>query len=289
MSGLFGGALCATLYSVPALCAHLGSVFNMGAIFLSLLSLLPLFLVGLCFGRKSLIIAVLVSSLINGVAMTPQHGIVHFFMNGLPIILIVDRLLNMKDPLFLDEIIAWIIGVGAFMTLIQSFDPLGMTELMSKEMNDQNLTPSEVHSPEEVRHFFTLIMSYMPGFFAMGWCGNIIINISLAQGVLTGIEKSMVATPSLKDLKLSKVWLIPLIICLSLSFVGAGFVTLLAQNLLFVLFIPFLLQGLAPIHGGLSKGQLIFFYCLLALFFSWALLFVAFAGIIITLRRKTAL
>lgn len=253
---------------------------------LSTLAPLPLFLVGFSFGRKAATVAVIVSSILIALISSPLQVIPHVLMNGLPLILIVDRVLAMRDNVSLELTLKWICGIAFVFATVGSFilsmvDPAEVLKVL--------LDPKAMAAqPKEVLDFMALIMPYMPGFFSLSWCAAVTANMSLAQGVLTGMGKSMVATPSLQDLKLSKVWLIPLIVCLSVSFVGAGFVTLLAQNLLFVLLLPFLLQGLAPIHGGLSRGMLVFFYCLM-FFFSWALLFVAFAGIIITLRRKTAL
>jgi len=279
-SGILGGALCATLFAFSTL------IPNVGTAMVSALAPLPLFLVGLSFGRQATTVAVIVSSAMIGFLLSPLQAIPHVLMNGLPIILLMNRVLAMRDNVSLESILKWICGIALVFAAVGSFilslvDPAEVLKAL--------LDPKAMASqPKEVIDVITLIMPYMPGFFALSWCAAVITNMALAQGVLTGMGKSMVATPSLKDLTLSKVWLIPLIVCLSVSFVGAGFVSLLAQNLLFVLFVPFLLQGLAPIHGGLSRGMLIFFYFLM-FFFSWALVFVAFAGIIITLRRKTTL
>lgn len=284
-SGILGGALCATLFAFAAL------VPNVGTAMLSTLAPLPLFLVGFSFGRKAATVAVIASSILIALIASPLQVIPHVLMNGLPIILLVDRILAMRDDISLELALKWICGIAVVFAGVGSFI---LSLVDSAEVLKALLDPKAMASqPKKVMDFMILIMPYMPGFFALSWCAGVIANMSLAQGVLTGIEKSMVATPSLKDLALSKAWLIPLIVCLSVSFVGAGFVTLLAQNLLFVLLLPFLLQGLAPIHGGLSRGMLMFFYFLMffmmLFLFLLPLLFVAFAGIIITLRRKTAL
>lgn len=130
----------------------------------------------------------------------------------------------------------------------------------------------------------TNIFSFLPGFFTFSWMLMMLLNASVAQGLLVRFNANLRPSPSFKAIQLPKNFLIAVGLSLILAFVGVGTLELLGKNAALTLAFPFFLTGLGVVHylfqkTSFAKIGLTLFYCALLLFL-WPALFVIFLGII---------
>jgi hypothetical protein len=122
------------------------------------------------------------------------------------------------------------------------------------------------------------------GMSALGGMLWIVVNGTLAQSLLVRFARNMRPTPDYAALELPA-WLGPALAAdAALAALVPGTVGLVAQNLLFVLALPYFLLGLAVIHTLArrlaTRGMVLVLVYGLLIFMGWAALMVAALGLL---------
>ncbi|MBS0271732.1 MAG: DUF2232 domain-containing protein [Proteobacteria bacterium] len=283
---ILGGLLSATLSLL-----HLFPV--PGLIFISYLATLPLFLVGLGLGLRSLYGASLIATLLIILLEGPLLGGEFFIFSALGSTFLINRaLLNRKKAsgqidwypasLLLRDItlaagLVMVIALGVYLYFTQGGDAHALIKSFLKAFDPQNHL-------KDAESLLNTIFPFLPGFFSFSWTLMMLINAALAQGLLIRFNHNLRPSPSLVGLKTPKSFLLLLFLSLLLSMIGIGSLALLGKNAVLILLVPFFLVGLGVIHEWIHKmpfvtAGLTLFYALMFLFI-WPIFGVILIGIL---------
>lgn len=264
-----------------------------GLAFLSYFSPLPFFLLGLSSGLRPLYGAVVIATLLVCLIGGLFTGGEFFIFSGLgPAFLVNRALLNRKTAskkrawypasfllrdLTLSSGLVMLLGLGVYLYFTHGGDTQIFVKMLLKNLDPHNQI-------REAEPLLRTILPLLPGFFALSWAVMMLINGSLAQGVLVRFQRNLRPSPSLKTLEPPKMFLILFGLALLLSLIGVAPLELLGKNTAFVLAFPFFLIGLGFVHGWFQKTpyatiSLTFFYFFLLLLI-WPALFVVLLGIL---------
>jgi hypothetical protein len=280
-----GGLLSATLSFFPVL-------FHPAFILLSYLATLPLFLIGLGLGLYSLYGAALIASILVFIVEGALAGSEFFVLSALgPIFLVNRALLNRKKG----GKIAWypstyllrdLTLASAVVTVMALGVYLYFTHGESTQTFINNFL--KVFDPEgklkDVAPLLDMLFSLLPGFLALSWSVMMIINGTLAQGLLVRFHRNLRTSPTLKDLRAPDKLNLILGLTLLLALFGVGTLALVGKNFSIIFLLPFFLIGLGMVHNWLHKtsfatfGLTIFYFSLLTLF--WPIFIVILIGIL---------
>lgn len=264
-----------------------------GLAFLSYFSPLPFFLLGLSYGLRPLYGAVAIATLLVGISGGFFMGSEFFIFSGLgPAFLVNRALLNrvtpskkrnwypasflLRDLTFAAGLIM-LIGLGVYLYFTHGGDKQDVVTILLKNLDPQNQI-------REIEPLLKAILPLLPGFFALSWAVMMLINGTLAQGLLVRFQRNIRPSPTLKDLEAPKMFLILLGLSFLLSFIGLGPLELLGKNTALIMVFPFFLIGLGLVHVWLHKtsyaslGLTLFYFLLILLI--WPALFVIFLGIL---------
>lgn len=252
--GAAAGVLSGVMHTAP-----FGGPF--GAMILAFLALLPLFAVGLSQGLMSAIAAGIAG--VAAVALIGGGGRMLTYAGAFAVpvaVLVRQALLNRQGPDGSVEwyppglLLCWLSGFGIAMGLyfmVQLSGPEAaesMRQFLAGVLGQLNPT-GEV----SIDDFAAAVLRFLPGMVAASWMIVFVINGALAQGLLSGFNRSLRPSPTMADIRLP----LPLI----LMFPAALLATMLpgkageaALMVLFVVSVPLFLQGLAVVHA-LAGGQ----------------------------------
>lgn len=294
-----GGALSAVVGALAAF----GSF---GGILLAYFCQLPLFLVGLSMGTT----ASAVAAAIAGSAVILMGGLfgalIFILFNAAPVVILVRQALLFRTdaegamewyPAGLLAAAATAFGL-ALLALV--FAGLGMTtagvEESVRQFLDQFAERLEITwRPGAREQFIATIAPILPGAIGLSWLMMLVVNGTLAQGLLLRFGRNLRPSPDFANMELPR-WL-P--IAAAALVIGAvllpGAPGLFARNAALIVSLPFFLVGLAVAHAvarRIAAGPmlLILFYILMLLF-GWPIVIVAFIGLVeqmTELRRRLA-
>lgn len=280
-----GGLLSATLSFSPAL-------FHPAFILFSYLATLPLFLIGLGLGLYSLYGAALIASILVFIVEGALAGSEFFVLSALgPIFLVNRALLNRKQggkitwypstyllrDLTLASAVVTVITLGAYLYFTQGTDTQTFVNNFLKVFDPEGQL-------KDAKSFLHMLFPFLPGFFALSWAMMMIINGTLAQGLLVRFHHNLRTSPTLSNLRAPDKMTLVLGLSFLLSLFGVGTLGLIGKNFTIIFLFPFFLIGLGMIHGWFHKtsfttlGLTIFYFCLLILF--WPVFIVILIGIL---------
>ncbi|MDI9635931.1 DUF2232 domain-containing protein [Geitlerinema splendidum] len=280
-----GGLLSATLSFSPAL-------FHPAFILFSYLATLPLFLIGLGLGLYSLYGAALIASILVFIVEGALAGSEFFVLSALgPIFLVNRALLNRKQKgnviwypstyllrdLTLASAVVTVIALGVYLYFSQGEDAQIFVNNFLKVFDPEGHL-------KDAKPILYMLFPFLSGFFALSWSVMMIINGTLAQGLLVRFHHNLRTSPTLNDLRAPDKLLPVLGLTLLLSLFGVGTLGLIGRNFTLIFLFPFFLIGLGMIHNWFHKtsfatlGLTIFYFCLLILF--WPIFIVVLIGIL---------
>jgi len=264
-----------------------------GLVFISYLATLPLFLVGLGVGLWPLYGAALIATLFVLFIEGPVFAAEFFVFSALgPAFLINRALLNRKKSskevvwypssfllrdLTLASGVIMLLALGVYLYMMQGNDVHALVKTLLETFDPQG----HLKDAEPV---LIKIFPFLPGFFAFSWAIMILINATLAQGLLIRFKRNLRPSPTLENLEVPKSFLILLGLSIFLSWVGVGSLELLGKSATCVLILPFFFVGLGVVHRLIQKTPfatvgLTIFYIVLFVFL-WPALFVILLGIL---------
>jgi predicted membrane protein DUF2232 len=289
---------------IVAACLFLTVVFGSpGAVILVSLTQLPLFIAGLWLGLRAALLAAIAAALILVVVGNLIGAALFVGFDGLPVVLLVRQALlarpgpGTKVVWYPPGLLTlWLTGLalaGFAVALLLLGGPHGFEEDLRQALRITlgRLVPAPAAERDEVADALARIF---PGMTAASWMIVVMINGSLAQGLLLRFAANWRPSPDLADLALPG-WLAIVLAAAAAASLFAGPARFVGINVLIVLAVPFCLAGLAVLHT-LSRRfarpavPLTLFYLFAALF-GWPFLLIAIVGLVdssIGLRRRLA-
>jgi len=296
---LIAGLGSAVLYAVAINGSMLGIV-------LAYVAMLPLFLIGLSFGKRATIIAAMVASvailLFGGIVPGLIFGVSH----GLPACAVTGLALHNRK--WTDGNLYWypsgrlLMGLslwsgalvaitGAALQLLASGFADGVEHFLQAmaqtfaQIGDVTINPSALNQ----------VAMILPSIVAISWMLMATVNGLLAQAVLRRLGRNLRPSLRLVEVKIGGPWIGAFGVCMLVGLTIPGDIGYGATNIAIVLAYPLFFQGLSVIHsmihhwggGPLAVGL---FYALL-IFMGWLALAVVALGLaepIVRLRTRIA-
>ncbi len=250
-----------------------------GALLLAYLAPLPLFMAGLSLGLPGAAIAILVESVISGLAAGPTYAAIQIVVYGIPIaVLCRQALLSRTDgqgqvhwypP---GQLLLWLSGLaagGMFIAVVAlSLFSDGLIAHINTVMEP---FVAQFAVPEQ-REMLMSLLDYLPALFASSWILGLVFNGILAQGLLTRFGQNLRPSPKMADIRLPIAWIVLSAAALALATMD-GLIGVCGKTLAAIAIVPYFLLGLGVIHGYIQSWKarwiiLIMFYGLL---FMWPL------------------
>ena len=289
---------------VAAACLYLTLLLGSpGALILVYLTQLPLFLAGLWLGAGAAALAGLTACAVMLAVGDLTSAVLFAVLNAAPVVLLVRQALLARRSA--DESILWfppglmtawltvlaLAGMAAAMVLtggphalqtaLAGFVGQALDRLAAQPLPDRDVIAAT-------------IAAIVPGMVALSWMAMVVINASLAQGLLVRFGANWRPTPDLAALTLPY-WLAALLGAAAAATLAGGAAGFVGINVMIALFLPFCLAGLAVLHVAVRRlanptPALIAFYTMSGLF-GWPLLAVAVLGLLenwLGLRRRLA-
>jgi hypothetical protein len=239
-----------------ALAATLGTP---GAIIFAYLTQLPLFAVGLGHGAASLAIAGAVGAAMLTLVENGLFALVFIGLNVLPAYWLTRlALLNRPLPDGTAQwyppglLVTWMTGVavaglviayivfggaeGGLPGTVERFIRAGLTMM--------------VGGPEaQIETAVAAVAPLFPAVVLVSWMVMVVVNGSLAQGLLVRFGHNRRPTPRVSEIELPRWALFPVAVALALAILGEGVAAHFGSNVSLVLCLPFFFVGLAVIHA----------------------------------------
>ena len=260
-----GGA--ATVSAAMFLAIMLGSF---GALLLAYLAMLPLFLAGLGIGWMASGIAGLLGAAGVAFAVGPRWAAIFLVVFVLPAVVLTQRALLARpkddDPasteiewyptglltLWLCAIpvaavsAMWLYYLGADGGLKAAVGLVVQQTMESFEASFEQITGASEASRAALE---ATIVANLPGWLALHWAFVVLLNGTLAQGLLVRFQRALRPSPVLAAMVLPRWVVLPFAVALALGLYGGGEIGYLASNLTPVLAMPLFLAGLAVVHA----------------------------------------
>jgi len=292
---------------------YLATVFGTpGAMLLSYMAQLPLFIAGLWLGTGAAALAGLTGTLLLllGNGLDVVAAAIFVALNAGPVVLLVRQALlaRRRDDGTLvwyppGLLVAWLTALalaGFAGALLLLGGPEGLQAavrgILAEVLGRLDRQPAAVGNAGALDRdqFAAMLATIVPGIVAMSWMVMAIVNAALAQGLLARFGANWRPSPALAELGLP-IWL-PLALGLAAAAtLVAGAPRFIGINVMISLAVPFCLAGLAVLHAAARRLShpamaLVSFYALAALF-GWPFLAVAVLGLLeswLGLRRRLA-
>jgi hypothetical protein len=288
------GIVAAALY----LAAVLGSS---GALILVYLTQLPLFVAGLWLGTTAASIAGLAATLVMLAASDVLAAAVFAALNAAPVALLVRQALLARrrrdggvDWYPPGLLTGWLTGLslaGIAVAVLLLGGPAGI-EAGLHQFFDRLLGELGDANPTDRDTLASVLVMVLPGVAAASWMAMVVVNGTLAQGLLGRFQAAWRPSPDLATLVLPVWVLIALAVAAAATTVG-GTGRFFGINAMIALSVPFCLAGLGVLHAGARRLShpvvaLTGFYVVAGLF-GWPLLVIAVVGMVeswLRLRRR---
>ena len=284
-----------------------------GALVFVYLASLPLFLAGLALGPKAGMVSSAVGFMAAGLFGGGLSAGVYGLMQALPAWMIVRQMLLQRpagagpgpgngpesiqeaviDPgaaiewYPLGDMLCWLTmlaaGLLVFMAVAAAGDN-GLSALVALNLEQilQSIAPEM--DPGRLEATVGIMAPLFPGAAGVSWLLMIIVNVSLAQGLLVKLGHNLRPSPSYRDLQLPQWMSWPLVGSAVLALLGTGEMEYTGRNLAMILAVPYFFLGLTVFHAWAHRVSftgtvLVFFYLMLVLW-GWSALMVAGLGVI---------
>ena len=285
-----------------------------GALFFVYLASLPLFMAGLALGPKAAMVSSAVGFMTAGLFGGALSAGVFGLMQALPAWMIVRQMLLQRPagvgpgpgPGFgakasqgagqgtaiewypLGDMLCWLTVLAAgmlmFMAGASAIGENGLSAMVSMNLEHilQSLAPEM--DPGRLEATVGIMAPLFPGAAGVAWLLMIIVNVSLAQGLLVKLGHNLRPTPSYRDLQLPQWISWPLVGSAVLALLGTGEMEYTGRNLAMILAVPYFFLGLTIFHAWAHRvsftGTLLVFFYLMLVLWGWSALMVAGLGVV---------
>lgn len=264
---------------------------------------LPLFAAGLGLGLA----AVLIAGGIAAAAVLVAGGVgavLPFVASAvLPSVVVVRQALLWRTTTAGPEwyppglLLGWLTGLAAVALVAAALlvpEHADGLEGLVREQVGHGIDALGIREPRLRETLEALWVPFLPAMVTAAWLMVAMANAVLAQWLLVRAGRNLRPTPAYQAMALPD-WIGgALLVAMAVTWLSSGSIAYLARNLTAVLLVPYVLLGLAGIHGLARKrsngGMLLaLFYGLFFMMFGWAVIAVAGYGLVrhwTTLRRR---
>ncbi len=264
-----------------------------GGVLLAYLSPFPLLLSGLNLGMRPMNIAAAVAVVLAAVISSPLAAGLFAASIALPSWIIVRQALlgQVKD----ETIVGWF-PVGHILAMIAGLGTIFIAALAVTHLGVEGGLEGAVESflKEAFATWFVTadgvdpvmiagrLVPFFPGLVVSSWILLMVVNATVAQGLLVRLGRNIRPSPAYARLTLPD-WLSwAFVAAAALSLIGSGDLQYVGRNVAIVLAVPFFFLGLSTVHTAAQRlpnkrAMLAVFYMIL-LFFGWSALAVAGLG-----------
>ncbi|OSQ44907.1 DUF2232 domain-containing protein [Thalassospira alkalitolerans] len=273
------------------------------ALLLSYFGHLPLFLIGLWQGPKRLLVAAIAacSALVLLGGLLPFTVFLVVFA-GPAMLLTRMALVIRKDKNGQPDFVPTGIVVSAMAVMIAmvmivimgsvTAEGLDIQEFISQFLG-QMYSEMGVPMTPDVQNVIGMFQTYFPAIVAASWLLMLFANATLAQAILVRSGRNMRPSPDLALMALPGWSLFAFALAGFLVGFADGSLAYVARNVAVVLAVPFLLQGLALVHGQAArwpqKRMILTVFYIVAVLSTWSFIAITGLGIVehlIRLRGK---
>ena len=274
-----------------------------GALFFVYLASLPLFMAGLALGPKAGMISSAVGFMAVGLIGGSLSAGVFGLMQALPAWMIVRQML-LQRPAGVGpgpesgqgaaiewyppgDMLCWLTMLAAGMLVFMAVAAAGengLSALVALNLDQilQSIAPQMV--PERLEATVGIMAPLFPGAAGVSWLLMIIVNVSLAQGLLVKWGHNLRPSPVYGNLQLPQWMSWPLVGSAVLALLGTGEMEYTGRNLAIILAVPYFFLGLTVFHAWAHRvsftGTVLVFFYLMLVIWGWSALMVAGIGII---------
>ncbi len=285
-----GGVLSGLLYLALV-------VGSMGGIIFAYLSQVPLFLVGLGLGVRPVLIAGAIATAIIAGAGNWLSALLLLLTNIGPVWILTRQALLNRPGAVQGQLewyppgllLAWLTGmalvgiVGVPLFMLDSTEGVegaireGLTSALSV------MLPPHQGGTADPAAIAAQIAPFFLGMIAASWMTMVVVNGSLAQGVLAGFGRSIRPSPAIVEVDLPRWCYAALLLSAVVAVAVGGAVGYIARNLTIALVVPFFFQGLGVFHALIARwtartAAFVAFYIVLVVLV-WPVVFVIAAGL----------
>ncbi len=303
-----------TLIAIGAgvLSATLATAFLSGApgamVFVYLASL-PLFMAGLALGPKAGMVSSAVGFMAAGLVGGGLSAGVFGLTQALPAWMIVRQMLLQRPAgagagpgpgsgpesgqgaaiewYPLGDMLCWLTmlaaGLLVFMAVAAAGEN-GLSAMVALNLDQilQSLAPEM--DPGRLEATVGIMAPLFPGAAGVSWLLMIIVNVSLAQGLLVKFGHNLRPSPAYGKLQLPQWMSWPLVGSAVLALLGTGEMEYTGRNLAMILAVPYFFLGLTVFHAWAHRisftGTVLVFFYLMLVIWGWSALMVAGIGVI---------
>lgn len=294
-----GGLASALIYALTGM----GSF---GGILLAYFAPLPLYLIGFSLGFT----ASAAASAVAVIAMVILGGFlsaaIFVIVNALPALVIIRQALRSRadaqgQPVWYPAGLL-VIGLsltGAILYTVVALwleaQPAGLEGSVRAILEEMASRIIPAESANTRPAIVAMLTPMLPGFIAVSWLIMVVVNASLAQGLLVRFKRNFRPSPDIVDMEFPNWFPVAAAIAAMAGVLLPGALGYYGVNLAMILILPFFFMGLAVVHAVCRRNaatafMLTVFYGTLIVF-GWLALIVAALGLIepwVGLRRRFA-
>jgi len=274
-----------------------------GALFFVYLASLPLFMAGLALGPKAGMVSSAVGFMATGLVGGGLSAGVFGLMQALPAWMIVRQMLLQRPAGVgpgpggqgtaiewypLGDMLCWLTMLAAGMLVLLAVAAAagenGLSALVALNLDQflQSIAPDM--DPGHLETTVGIMAPLFLGAAGVSWLLMIVVNASLAQGLLVKLGHNLRPSPPYGNLQLPQWMSWPLVGSAALALLGTGEMEYTGRNLVMILAVPYFFLGLTVVHAwahrvAFTGTALVFFYLMLVLW-GWSALMVAGIGVI---------
>lgn len=299
LAAIGGGLASALVYALTGM----GSF---GGILLAYFAPLPLYLIGLSLGLT----ASAVASAVAAVAMLVLGGFlsaaIFVVVNALPALIVIRQALQSRPdaqgqtawyPAGMLVISLSITGAVLYsvVALWLGAQPAGMEGSVQAlvEQLTERIIPME--SADSRPMVVAMLTPFLPGIMAVSWLVMVVVNASLAQGLLVRFKRNCRPSPDIVTMEFPNWFPVAAALAALIGYLLPGAWGYYGVNLAMILILPFFFMGLAVVHAICRRASatafiLTIFYGMLIIF-GWLAILVAALGLIepwVGVRRRFA-
>lgn len=278
-----------------------------GALFFVYLASLPLFMAGLSLGPKAGMVSSAVGFMTAGLVGGGLSAGLFGLMQALPAWMIVRQMLLQRPAGVgpgpgsgpggqgaaiewypLGDMLCWLTMLAAGMLMLMAVAAAagenGLSALVALNLDQilQSIAPDM--DPGRLEPMVGIMAPLFPGAAGVSWLLMIIVNVSLAQGLLVKLGHNLRPSPAYGNLQLPHWMSWPLVGSAALALLGTGEMEYTGRNLAMILAVPYFFLGLTVVHAWAHRvsftGTALFFFYLMLVIWGWAALMVAGIGVI---------
>lgn len=266
-----------------------------GSLAIVYLASLPLFMVGLALGPRSVAVAAAVGFMISGLFGGAVVAGVFGLIQALPAWLLVKQALLQRPGASgrtewypIGDVVCWLTLLAAALLMMIALthlsDQRGFAGQVADRLDDILRAMAPHLSDGQRARTVGAMAPLFPGAVAGSWVVMCVVNAALAQIIVARMGRNLRPSPAYAETTLPSWISWPLVVAAGMALIGSADLKYTGRNLAMVLAVPFFFVGLAVVHTLARrvtyKGLLLVSFYLVLVVSGWAMVAVAGIGVV---------